>query len=278
MYCDASPLVSVITPCRNGELFLRRVVESVRRQSVSVQHVIVDDNSSDGSGCLIRKLSCEYPWVTPVILSESVGAAQARDIGVANALGRFLAFLDVDDFWLDSKLNSQISFMLENGYPFTFTDYRFVSLSGEMIGSVCTAPGKVSLSSHIFARHIGCLTVVIDRRIVSEKLNFCALNNHYRAEDFLVWHRIISRHGPAVRCPYDLARYTIVPGSRSSSYLRNVVSVLYLYQRLLRLPLYLVCLATTVSMVRALLKRYRCRPRFPREAIDANCEWSLLSS
>ena len=97
--------MSIITPNFNGERFIRRVVESVCQQNYSVEHIIVDDCSTDGSWALLEELSQDYSWLKPIRLEKNAGPVVARNRAIELAQGRFLAFLDVDDFWLPHKLH-----------------------------------------------------------------------------------------------------------------------------------------------------------------------------
>ena len=129
------PKISVITPTHNGAQYLRQALDSVLGQSFQdFEHIIVDDCSTDGSWDLLQKLGGDYPWLKPVRLEQNAGPIVARNRAIEMAQGRFLAFLDVDDFWLPHKLKKQIEFMLSNGCALSFSDYRFVSEDGKRIG------------------------------------------------------------------------------------------------------------------------------------------------
>jgi glycosyltransferase involved in cell wall biosynthesis len=95
--------ISVIIPARNAELYLGEAIASVRAQTHHVLEIIVvDNNSEDGTAALARELN------TIVITEPTRGASSARNRGVSEAKGRFLAFLDADDVWISEKLESQM--------------------------------------------------------------------------------------------------------------------------------------------------------------------------
>ena len=103
----SAPLVSVIMNCYNGEEYLRQAIESVLAQTYANWEMIFWDNqSTDGSASILRSYAdCRVKYFyapTHTLLYE------ARNFAVEKASGEFLAFLDVDDWWLPDKLERQI--------------------------------------------------------------------------------------------------------------------------------------------------------------------------
>lgn len=229
------PLVSVITPCFNGRRFIPRLIESVKCQKFSLEHIIVDDCSMDGSWDLLLELSIKYSWLKPIRLERNSGPVIARNEAIKLASGKYLAFLDVDDFWLPNKLSTQISFMQTHNSGISFTDYRFVSEDCKLIGPRIKGFSSIGTSLHHMTRYLGCLTIIIDRDRYPG-FSIPNISPAYRAEDFLAWQDYMLKVGqPALRCPHDLARYSVVPNSRSSNSLRAAKSVWLLYREVEKL-------------------------------------------
>jgi O-antigen biosynthesis protein len=90
-----APEITVVIPCHDAEAFVEEAVESVLRQEgVSVELIVVDDASRDGSRERIRRYG---DALRSVSLDENRGAAHARNRGAALARGRAILFLDADD-------------------------------------------------------------------------------------------------------------------------------------------------------------------------------------
>ncbi|MBE0610307.1 MAG: glycosyltransferase family 2 protein [Dehalococcoidia bacterium] len=98
------PLVSVIIPLFNGERFIADAIESVRLQTYTAREIVVVDDGSTDRGA---EVAASTPGVQ-VIRQENQGVSVARNAGVANSRGEFLAFLDHDDRWLPEKLEVQV--------------------------------------------------------------------------------------------------------------------------------------------------------------------------
>lgn len=267
-------LVSIITPNYNGLRFIRRLIESVKRQRCSFEHIIVDDCSTDGSWALLEKLGQEYSWLKPVRLEQNSGPVVARNRAIELAQGRFLAFLDVDDFWLPDKLQKQVDFMLKKDCVLSFSDYRFVSEDGMQIGRRLSGFDQVDWHLHHMTRYLGCLTIVLDREKYPD-FRIPEIRPATRAEDFLAWSQCIQHFGPALRCPHDLARYAVVPNSRSAAK-KGSISVWRLYRHLERIPLHMAAFYFFAYAAGVFWKRYWNRPFMKRAEVDQDFEWSLL--
>ncbi|MCH8245132.1 MAG: glycosyltransferase family 2 protein [Bacteroidetes bacterium] len=104
-------VVSVVIPVHNGAKYLKQAVESVRCQRwPNLEILIVDDGSTDDTADVARSLGASIQLIS----QEQSGAAVARNRGVAEAQGKWLAFLDADDLWTESKLELQINTLQSN--------------------------------------------------------------------------------------------------------------------------------------------------------------------
>src|SRR5438067_8321397 len=103
-------LVSVITPVYRGERFVAATIQSVLAQTYrDWELVIVDDGSPDDSAGIIDGY-LPHPQIR-FIRQANAGVAAARNTGIANARGEFVALLDQDDLWLPDKLERQLLYL-----------------------------------------------------------------------------------------------------------------------------------------------------------------------
>ena len=102
------PLISVIVPVHNGERFLSETLVSALSQTFpDFELIIVDDGSSDRSPRLIEDFLARDARVRAARQLNS-GVAAARNRGIAEARGEFIATLDADDLWRPQKLEKQV--------------------------------------------------------------------------------------------------------------------------------------------------------------------------
>jgi len=104
------PLVSVILPVYNGELYLDSAIQSIFDQEYDpFEVIVVDDGSSDNSADIVRSYKdVRYRY------QPNQGVAAARNVGLSMARGEFIAFLDQDDLWTSNKLRIQVEYLLKN--------------------------------------------------------------------------------------------------------------------------------------------------------------------
>jgi glycosyltransferase involved in cell wall biosynthesis len=100
------PLISVILPAYNAESFIEDALNSIYRQSISDYEILaVDDGSTDRTYRIIENWAKAHPSIyVKIFFQENRGIGGARNAGINASLGRYIAFLDADDVWLETKL------------------------------------------------------------------------------------------------------------------------------------------------------------------------------
>lgn len=119
------PKVSVIIPTYNRAANVQKAIDSVLAQTFAdLEIVVVDDGSSDDTGPVLRNKYCDR---IRYFFQSNQGASVARNRGVAEARGEWIAFLDSDDLWEPEKLEWQLRALEKFGSPCgaCYTDVRF---------------------------------------------------------------------------------------------------------------------------------------------------------
>jgi len=102
--------ISVIIPTYNRANLLPRAIESVLRQTFkNFELIIVDDGSTDNTTEVVKEFLKKDKRIKYIKLNKNSGVpAHPRNIGIQNAVGEYIAFLDSDDEWLPEKLEKQM--------------------------------------------------------------------------------------------------------------------------------------------------------------------------
>jgi glycosyltransferase involved in cell wall biosynthesis len=100
------PAVSVVIPAYNAAKFISQAIESVLQQTLQpLEIIVVDDGSTDDTAKIAKSFAVR------LVRQENLGASAARNRGIREARGEFIAFLDADDLWTKDKLKTQIKYM-----------------------------------------------------------------------------------------------------------------------------------------------------------------------
>lgn len=131
---DVSPKISIITPVFNRAHLIEETVKTVQAQTCSdFEMIIVDDCSTDAIDEVVKEISDADPRIRLIRRKSNGGPSGARNTGVAEAKGKYIAFLDSDDLWLPSKLDAQLTAAEASSEPdncFCVTQTRVVHGGG----------------------------------------------------------------------------------------------------------------------------------------------------
>lgn len=151
-------------PNYNASKYLPEALESVISQSYeNWELLIVDDCSTDDSVSIINDYQKKDSRIKLFVNQSNKGAAFSRNYALIHATGKWIAFLDSDDIWFKNKLSSQIKFMKNNKYHFSYTKYRQVDEHSIDLGKTISGPKKVSKRKMFHFNYLGCLTVMYDK-------------------------------------------------------------------------------------------------------------------
>ena len=176
-------LVSVIIPFFNRPSSTIRAIKSVLNQTYKQYKIlIINDGSLVDISCVLD--FCSGKNNIKILYQNNMGPANARNKGINNAKGRFIAFLDSDDEWHKDKLKLQINFMLENKIIFSYTSYSIKNTHSKNIKKIDAGKNLYKYPYIIFHNKIATPTVIID---TSKVKNFLFPQNIYFGEDQILW-------------------------------------------------------------------------------------------
>ncbi|BAZ29615.1 family 2 glycosyl transferase [Cylindrospermum sp. NIES-4074] len=115
---NSNSLVSIIIIFLNGKQFIQEAIESIFAQTYeNWELLLVDDGSADGSTLIAHEYGKKYPEKIRYLEHEghqNCGKSTSRNLGIYNARGKYVAFLDADDVWLPKKLEKQVAILESN--------------------------------------------------------------------------------------------------------------------------------------------------------------------
>lgn len=253
-------LASIVTPVYNAARWLPETLASVRAQTITDwEQVLVDDGSSDDSCAIIEAAAAEDARFRLLCSPQNAGPAKARNVALAAARGRYIAFLDADDLWLPEKLARCLEWMNATGHAFIYHDYRHISYDGLWMGGLVRGPDTLTEATQHTHRGNGCLTVVLDSEQIPE-IRFPKVAP-YHAEDFCLWTKLIREGHIGHRLPADLARYRLSPASRSAKKLESAINAWHLYREISKLSFACAAFWWPQYVLNAFMIHRRARPR-----------------
>lgn len=204
-------LVTIIMPSYNTGRFIKETIESVLAQSYTTwELIIVDDCSNDNTDDVVN------PYLTDgrihyIKNDINSGAAVSRNRALREAKGKWIAFLDSDDLWEPDKLQRQITFMRDNGYHFSYTNYIEIDEDSKANGKSVTGPKRISKHGMYNYCWMGCLTVMYN----AEKVGLIQIADIKKNNDYAMWLKVCKKAN-CYLLDETLARYRKRSGSISN--------------------------------------------------------------
>ena len=136
---DSATVVSIVMPAWNREVAIMSAIDSVRQQSLEAwELIVVDDGSTDGTRDVVRGYALLDSRIR-LIEADHLGVCAARNRGIAEAQGSFLAFLDSDNTWRPDFLKNMYSGLTASGAKAGYAAIRMLNGRQEFLGQPVTA-------------------------------------------------------------------------------------------------------------------------------------------
>lgn len=107
---NSKPLISIIIPVFNGELYIKETIESILIQQYEpIEIIVIDDGSTDGSAKIVK----QFPEIQ-YIYQENAGPVKARNKALLLSTGEFITFIDNDDVYINNSLSQLSNYLINN--------------------------------------------------------------------------------------------------------------------------------------------------------------------
>lgn len=201
------PLISVVMPCYNAAAYLEQAVDSALNQTYgSVEVVLVDDGSTDGSADVATRLASKYRGRIQLLRTERMGPYPARNLALRQVRGQLVAFLDADDWWDPSALEKLYDAMTGAAADIAYCGWQNV---GEGIHSDPYVPpayeGDDPVAHFIRTCPWPIHAALVNRNVVDRLGGFS--ERRFASMDYDFWLRALALTRRMVRVPEVLAFY-----------------------------------------------------------------------
>ncbi len=204
------PEVSIITPCYNSSKFLQQTIDSVLNQTFTDwEWLITDDKSTDNSVEIIRKVNDERIKLT--VAEKNGGAGHARNLSLEKASGRFITFLDADDFWEPNFLEEMVSFMKKENAELAYSNYS--RCDENLIPKIedFKADKNVTFNNLLKTCRLSLLSSMYDSQRVGKEF----FPERSKREDHVMWLNLLKKIPVGKPLPKTMAKYRMHASSIS---------------------------------------------------------------
>lgn len=222
-----NPLITVIMPAYNAQNYIAKAMDSVMKQTTNafIELIVIDDGSTDNTEKIVEqyRADCSGSGASDRELrylrnKGNQGVAKSRNLGISEAQGEYIAFLDSDDWWELDKLEKQIRILRQN--PDTVlcaTGRELMNQDGTSRGKIVGVPEKISYKDLLRTNYIPCSSVVMKTQTARE-FGMCHDELH---EDYILWLRVTKKYGDAFGLNEPLLKSRMSRGGKSRNKLKS---------------------------------------------------------
>lgn len=219
------PEVSIITPMFNSAKFLQETLQSVLNQTFTDwEWLITDDKSSDGSVNIIENLN--DPRITLTVAEKNGGAGHARNISLEKASGRYITFLDADDFWEPTFLAEMTTFMKTEKAELAYSTYARCDENLKPKIHDFVADKTVTFNNLLQTCRLSLLSSMYD----SDRVGKEYFPENSKREDHVMWLNLLKKIPEGKPLNKTLSKYRMHPASVSRKKTNIMVDQFLVYK------------------------------------------------
>lgn len=183
------PLVSVVIPVYNNELYLAKTIISVLKQSYdNTQILLINDGSTDNS----KEICLSYLEDKRVMYfeHENKGSGYTRNVGISESKGAYIAFIDSDDVWHKDKLKKQMMlFQTDETIDIVYSRIEIIDAYDKLVSDYNIRLHSGNVLDHLYIDNFICTSSVVLKKNILEKTGM--FDEQFRiSQDYEFWLRV----------------------------------------------------------------------------------------
>ena len=247
-------LVSVIIPYYKKKKFIHQTLESISKQIYhNLEVILIYDDVCRNDLQILNSFKKKFKKLVIKILinKKNIGAGPSRNRGIRFAKGKYVAFLDADDYWDKNKIQKQINFMKKNNYDFSHSYYYTVDQNGTILKKIKTK-NFYQFKKLLFSCDIGLSTVIMKKQLFDKNTKFSSMKTK---EDFYLWLLLLKKKTKLMCFKESHTFWRRVSNSLSSSIRQKIIDGFNLYYRHLNFSLLKSCYLLIILSIQSLKKK-----------------------
>lgn len=213
-------LVSVIIPAYNAEKYIAQAVRSALDQEGLAPEdreiIVINDHSTDHTSEVLRQFA-EDPSVICIENEKNMGVAASRNRAVDIARGKYIAYLDADDWWEPDKLTHQLELLERTGAPLCYSARTLHEPDGRPTGRTIHVPATVTYEQLLYTNVIPCGSVLLRTELAKKY----PMSHDHLHEDYILWLQVLRACGPAYGIDRPYLHCRLSAGGKSRNKLRS---------------------------------------------------------
>ncbi len=224
-------LISIIIPYFKKKRFIKEAVNSILNQSYTNNEILIiyDDNNHEDLDYLYEIFGSNKK-IKIIVNEKNIGAGLSRNKAISMAKGKFIGFLDADDYWHKEKVFKQIKFMKDKNFKISHTSYNIIDESNNHV-SVRKAKNFYNYKDILKSCDIGLSTVILETSIINEQIKFASLKTK---EDFVLWLKILYSGTAIGAIDENLTSWRKLENSLSSSFFQKMIDGYKVYNKYMK--------------------------------------------
>ncbi|MEZ8302212.1 glycosyltransferase family 2 protein [Vibrio splendidus] len=228
--------VSIIMPTYNVcKIVIDSIYSVINQTHKNWELIIIDDASQDDTAKILREIEGIDDRVKVHISPVNQGAGISRNLGLEMATGRYVAFLDSDDIWVETKLEVQLEHMSRHNAAISHTSFMFIDEYGQERSGNVSASEFVDLQHNLKFTEIGTSTAMLDLEIIGRSVRFDEIRSR---QDLKLWIDLLGRGFISYGLNETLVKYRVRSGSVSSNKIKMLLVTLKVYLGIKHLSLF----------------------------------------